>query len=100
MKKSIMLMNSKVILRVMRNNDMLAQIRRKTPYMRYKRDAYKYNNLLNRKFAQERKNCFWATDITYIPTAKGNLFFRLPAHSQAQVSLRLWQCPHRDLCHK
>ena len=66
--------NSKVILRVMRNNDMLAQIRRKTPYMRYKRDAYKYNNLLNRKFAQERKNCFWATDITYIPTAKGMIY--------------------------
>ena len=66
--------NSKAILKIMRNNDMLAQIRRKTPYIRYKRDAYKYNNLLNRKFAQERKNCFWATDITYIPTAKGMVY--------------------------
>ena len=63
--------NRKAVLRVMRNLDALAQIRRHRPYVHYKQAAHTYSNLLQRKFEQEHRNCFWATDITYIPTDKG-----------------------------
>lgn len=66
--------NTKAILRVMRNNDLLAQVRRKRPYLHFRRAAHKYDNLLKCKFAQEKKNCFWATDITYIPTSSGMVY--------------------------
>ena len=46
---------------------MLSQIRRRTPYTRYKQGTFKYNNLLNRQFLQKQPNKFWVTDITYIP---------------------------------
>ena len=59
--------NLKAILRIMRKLDMLSQIRRRTPYTRYKQGAFKYNNLLNRQFLQTQPNKFWVTDITYIP---------------------------------
>ena len=59
--------NLKAILRIMRKLDMLSQIRRRTPYTRYKQDAFKYKNLLNRQFQQKQANKFWVTDITYIP---------------------------------
>ena len=59
--------NLKAILRIMRKLDMLSQIRRRTPYTRYKQGTFKYNNLLNRQFLQTQPNKFWVTDITYIP---------------------------------
>ena len=59
--------NLKAILRIMRKLDMLSQIRRRMPYTRYKQEAFKYKNLLNRQFQQEQPNKFWVTDITYIP---------------------------------
>ena len=59
--------NLKAILRIMRKLDMLSQIRRRTPYTRYKQEAFKYKNLLNRQFQQKQPNKFWVTDITYIP---------------------------------
>lgn len=66
--------NLKAILRIMRKLDLLAQIRRRKPYMQYKQSVYKYSNLLNRQFNQSAPNKFWATDITYIPTAGGMLY--------------------------
>ena len=59
--------NLKAILRILRKLDMLSQIRRRTPYTRYKQGTFKYNNLLNRQFLQKQPNKFWVTDITYIP---------------------------------
>ncbi|MBQ6858089.1 MAG: IS3 family transposase [Clostridia bacterium] len=59
--------NLKAILRIMRKLDILSQIRRRTSYTRYKRDVFKYKNLLNRQFQQKQPNKFWVTDITYIP---------------------------------
>ena len=59
--------NLKAILRIMRKLDMLSQIRRRRPYTHYKRDSFRYNNLLNRQFHQDKPNRFWVTDITYIP---------------------------------
>ena len=59
--------NLKAILRILRKLDMLSQIRRRTPYTRYKQGTFKYNNLLNRQFLQKQPNKFWVTDITSIP---------------------------------
>lgn len=66
--------NLKAILRVMRKLDLLAQIRRRKPFTRYKQTVYKYPNLLQRKFAQPLPNKFWVTDITYIPMPTGMLY--------------------------
>ena len=63
--------NLKAVLRVMRKMDALAQIRRRGSYTSYKDAAYRYTNILQRQFAQTSPNRFWATDITYIPTAHG-----------------------------
>ena len=49
-------------------------IRRRKAYTYHKNTAYKYQNLLNRQFRQENPNTFRATDITYIPTAKGFVY--------------------------
>ena len=66
--------NLKAILRIMRKLDMLSQIRRRTPYTRYKQDSFKYKNLLNRQFQQKHPNKFWVTDITYIPISGKMLY--------------------------
>ena len=66
--------NLKAILRVMRKYDLLSQVRRRRPYMRFQRALHKYPNLLNREFEQVKPNQFWVTDITYIPTAQGMVY--------------------------
>ena len=66
--------NLKAILRIMRKPDLLSQIRRRQPYRHYRQSAYKYENLLNRRFQQENRNKFWVTDITYIPVAGGMVY--------------------------
>lgn len=63
--------NAKPLLRVMRKMDALAQIRRTRAYTHYKQAIHHYDNLLQRQFAQDAPNSFWATDITYIPTSQG-----------------------------
>ena len=63
--------NAKPVLRVMRKMDALAQIRRTRAYTHYKQAIHRYDNLLQRQFAQDAPNSFWATDITYIPTSQG-----------------------------
>lgn len=66
--------NLKAILRIMRKYDLLSQIRRRRPYMRFQKALHKYPNQLNREFDQVVPNRFWATDITYIPTARGMVY--------------------------
>ena len=66
--------NLKAILRIMRKYDLLSQVRRRHPYMRYQRALHKYPNLLNRQFEQVKPIQFWVTDITYIPTAHGMVY--------------------------
>ena len=63
----------KAILRIMRKLYLLSQVRRK-PYRNYQQAVHKYPNLLQRTFAQPFPNRFWATDITYIPAAKGMVY--------------------------
>ena len=66
--------NLKAILRIMRKLDLLSLVRRRRPYVHYKQAVHKYPDLLQRAFEQTRPNQFWATDITYIPTAKGMVY--------------------------
>lgn len=66
--------NLKAILRIMRKLDLLAQIRRRRPYTRYRQAVHKYPDLLQRAFMQPLPNKFWATDITYIPIPTGMLY--------------------------
>ena len=55
----------------MRKLDLLSQARRRIPYRNYQQAVHKYPNLLQRAFAQPFPDRIWATDITYIPTARG-----------------------------
>ena len=66
--------NLKAVLRVMRKLDLLSQIRRRRPYTHYHQAVHKYPNLLQRAFEQPLPNRFWVTDLTYIHTAKGNVY--------------------------
>ena len=63
--------NLKAVLRVMRKMNALARIRRRRAYTSYKETAHRYENILQRQFAQTLPNHCWATDITYIPTRHG-----------------------------
>ena len=63
--------NLKDVLRVMRKMNALARIRRRRAYTSYKATAHRYENILQRQFAQTLPNHCWATDITYIPTRHG-----------------------------
>ena len=76
--------NTKAILRVMRKLNLLSIIRRRKPYIRYRKAVHKYPNLLNRCFEQTAPNRFWVTDITYIP---------IPGRM-------LYMCAVLDLCGK
>ncbi len=58
------------VLRHMRKLELLAQIRRRRAYTLYKQGGHRYENLLNRQFAQKDINYRWVTDITYIVTAQ------------------------------
>lgn len=66
--------NIKRIRRIMRKYGISSVIRRRKAYTYNKNSVYKYQNLLNRQFCQEKPNTFWATDITYIPTSKGFVY--------------------------
>ena len=66
--------NLKAILRIMRKYDLLSQVRRYRPYMRFQKAIHKYPNLLERAFNQTTPNRFWATDITYIQTTHGMVY--------------------------
>lgn len=66
--------NLKAILRIMRQYDLLSQVRRRKPYMRFQKALHKYPNELKREFRQTVPNRFWATDITYIPTSHGMVY--------------------------
>ena len=66
--------DTKAILRVMRKLNLLSIVRRRRSYTRYQQAVHKYPNLLNRCFEQTHPNCFWVTDITYIPISGRMLY--------------------------
>ena len=66
--------NLKAVLRIMRKYDLLSQVRRRRPYMRYQRALHKYPNLLNRQFEQVKPIQVWVTEFTFILTAHGMVY--------------------------
>ncbi len=61
----------------MRENELLAEIRRPRPWRNMGKHLHKYENLLNRKFSAEHPNSKWVTDISYIHTAQGVLYLSI-----------------------
>jgi transposase InsO family protein len=66
--------NHKAVLRVAEKYNLLAQIRRRKLIRQYSKEINKYPNILDRNFKTPAPNQKWATDITYIPTAKGFVY--------------------------
>lgn len=69
--------NPKTILKIMRENQLLSEIRRPRPWRNMGEHLHKYENLLNRNFSAERPNSKWVTDISYIHTAQGILYLSI-----------------------
>lgn len=70
-------LNEKTVLRIMRDYDLLSQIRRRRPYNKAVECVRRYPNLLNREFRAERPNQKWVTDISYIQTGEGVLYLSI-----------------------
>lgn len=70
-------LNEKTVLRIMRDYDLLSQIRRRRPYNKAVECLRRYPNLLNREFRAERPNQKWVTDISYIQTGEGVLYLSI-----------------------
>ena len=68
------MLNPKTILRIMRQHNLLSEIRRRKKYKQLGRQLHKYDNLLNRQFTADKPNKKWVTDISYIHTKQGVLY--------------------------
>ena len=66
--------NPKTILRIMKNYELLSEIRRRRKWRQMGQQLHKYENLLNREFQATRPNHKWVTDISYIHTGQGVLY--------------------------
>lgn len=69
--------NSKTILRIMKKYELLSEIRRRRKWRQMGQQLHKYENLLNREFQADRPNHKWVTDISYIHTGQGVLYFSM-----------------------
>ena len=66
--------NPKTVLRLMKSNGLLSEIRRRRQWKQLGQQVHKYKNLLNREFHAENPNSKWVTDISYIHTQQGILY--------------------------
>ena len=69
--------NPKTILRIMKTNGLLSEIRRRRQWKQLGQQIHRYENLLNRDFHTERPNSKWVTDISYIHTEQGVLYLSM-----------------------
>ena len=69
--------NPKTILRIMKTNGLLSEIRRRRQWKLLGQQIHRYENLLNRDFHTERPNSKWVTDISYIHTEQGVLYLSM-----------------------
>ena len=69
--------NPKTILRLMKTNGLLSEIRRRRQWKQLGQQLYRYENLLNRDFHTERPNSKWVTDISYVHTEQGILYLSM-----------------------
>jgi len=72
-----LVINKKAVLRIMRKYNLLAVIRRPRPlYIRQKKMRV-YEDKLTRNFKAEKPNQKWVTDISYLQTKQGVLYFSM-----------------------
>ena len=69
--------NPKTILRIMKEYELLSEIRRRRKWRQMGQQLHKYENLLNREFQASRPNHKWVTDISYIHTGQGILYLSM-----------------------
>jgi len=67
--------NHKRVLRVMGRYNLLSVVRRRKLHRYVPNGNLKYANVLNRDFYAHRPNQKWVTDISYINTPEGTLYF-------------------------
>lgn len=68
------ILNPKTVLKIMNNNNLLSEVRRRRKYRQMGQQLHKYENLLNREFTADKPNQKWVTDISYIHTKQGVLY--------------------------
>ena len=69
--------NPKTIFRIMKEYDLLSEIRRRRKWVNLGQQVHKYDNLLKRQFRADRPNAKWVTDISYIHTKEGVLYLSM-----------------------
>lgn len=67
----------KTVLRIMKQYDLLSEIRRPKKWRQMGQQLHKYENLLNREFHTDKPNSKWVTDISYIHTKQGVLYLSM-----------------------
>ena len=67
--------NPKTILRVMQKYNLLAEIRRRRKWKQMGQQVYKYEESSQPDFHAEAPNRKWVTDISYIHTRQGVLYY-------------------------
>ena len=72
-----LLVNKKAVLRLMRKYNLLAEIRRPRPLYQRQQQMLVYENRLARNFQANKPNQKWVTDISYLPTKQGFLYFSM-----------------------
>ena len=70
-------LNPKTVLRIMNQNNLLSEIRRRKKYQQMQHQLHKYKNIMNRNFTASRPNQKWVTDISYIHTKQGVLYLSM-----------------------
>ena len=70
-------LNPKTVLRIMNQNNLLSEIRRRRKYRQMQQQLHKYDNVMNRDFKASRPNQKWVTDISYIHTKQGVLYLSM-----------------------
>ena len=69
--------NPKTVLRIMKKNGLLSEIRRRRKWVNLGQQVHRYENLLARQFRADRPNVKWVTDISYIHTKEGVLYLSM-----------------------
>lgn len=94
--------NHKRVRRIMRENGLLAKIRRKK-YVHYKPDvAVKKPDLIKRKFKAEMPNQKWYTDVSELPFGESKLYFSaiIDGFNNEVVGSAISESPNLELAYE
>jgi transposase InsO family protein len=72
-----LVINKKAVLRLMRRYNLLAVIRRPRPLYQRQQQMTVYEDKLSRNFHADKPNQKWVTDISYLHTKQGVLYFSM-----------------------